>query len=253
MQRTAKTPDRNRGKSDLKRNALIILNRLRKAYPKAQTALDHRSALELLVATILSAQCTDARVNKVTPGLFKRFRKASDYAKADSPELEEMIRSTGFFRNKTKSIQGACRKIVDEFGGEVPETMDELLSLPGVARKTANVLLGNYFGKACGVVVDTHVFRLSHRMGFSTAKTPDQVEKDLTALFPTKDWIDLGNVLIHHGRAVCSARQPKCNDCVVESRCPKTAVESRPAKRQPTGRPRRSLGDRIRSAKRKRS
>jgi endonuclease-3 len=239
--------------TELKRSGRVIVNRLRKTYPKAQTALDHHSALELLVATILSAQCTDVRVNKVTPDLFARFRQASDYATADRSELEEMIRSTGFFRNKTKSIQGACRKIVDEFRGEVPETMEELLSLPGVARKTANVILGNYFGKACGVVVDTHVFRLSHRMGFSTAKTPDQVEKDLIALFPVKDWIDLGNLLIHHGRAVCSARQPKCDDCVVESHCPKTAVERRPAKRETTGRPKRSLGDRIRSAKRKRS
>ncbi len=239
--------------TELKRAGRVIVNRLRKTYPKAKTALDHRSALELLVATILSAQCTDERVNKVTPALFTRFRQASDYAAADRSELEEMIRSSGFFRNKTKAIQGACRKIVDEFHGEVPETMDELLRLPGVARKTANVLLGNYFGKACGVVVDTHVFRLSHRMGFSTAKTPAQVEKDLTALFPAKDWIELGNLLILHGRAVCSARQAKCDSCVVESHCPKTAVERRAVKRETTRRPLRPLGDRIRAAKRKRS
>ncbi len=239
--------------ADLKRRGRIVVDRLRKAYPKAGTALDHRSALELLVATILSAQCTDKRVNKVTPALFSRYPKASDYATADRSELEEMVRTTGFFRNKAKAIQGACSKIVEEYHGKVPETMEELLSLPGVARKTANVVLSNAFGKACGVVVDTHVFRLSHRMGLSKAKTANQVEKELMDLFPAKDWIDLGNLLISHGRAVCPARRPDCDGCTVESHCPKTAVDRTATERKTSRRPPRPLRDRINTAKRKRS
>ena len=165
-----------------------------------------------------------------------------------------MVRTTGFFRNKAKAIQGACERIVDDFNGEVPETMEELQSLPGVARKTANVVLSNYFGKACGVVVDTHVFRLSHRIGLSKAKTPDQVEKDLMALFPAKDWIDLGNLLILHGRAVCSARRPTCDSCVIESHCPKIGVDRRKVQQKtPRVSSQRPLRDRIRAAKGKRS
>ena len=239
--------------AEIKRRAKTIINRLKKTYPAPGTALDHQSALELLVATILSAQCTDVRVNKVTPSLFSRYPTASDYAGADRSELEELIRSTGFYRNKAKSIQGAGQKIVEKFGGEVPRTMDELLELPGVARKTANVVLGNYYGIAAGVVVDTHVHRLSHRMGFSQGKTAEQVEKDLMIVYPTKDWIVLGNLLILHGRSVCSARDPKCQECKVASHCPKTdvvpRVKKKSAKTSKSGRP---LRERILAAKRKR-
>ena len=162
-----------------------------------------------------------------------------------------MIRSTGFYRNKAKSVQGACQKIVADFGGDVPETMEELLTLPGVARKTANVLLGNFFGKSEGIVVDTHVFRLSHRLGFSQSKTADQLERDLMALVAEKDWIDIGNMLILHGRSVCSARQPRCTECTLETHCPKVGVT--PAKKKiEAAKPRRPLRERIRVAKRKR-
>jgi endonuclease-3 len=239
-------------KADTKRRARLIVNRLRKGYPDAKTALIHSSALELLVATILSAQCTDERVNKVTPALFARYRTAKDFAESDRSELEELVRTTGFYRNKAKSIQGACKKIVEDFNGRVPETMEALLELPGVARKTANVLLGNYFGTASGVVVDTHVFRLSHRLGLSKSKTAVLVEKDLMALLPEKDWIDVGNLLILHGRAICSARQPKCETCLLESHCPKLGIPRRVEKRRSTAtRSRRPLVERIRNAKRK--
>jgi len=217
--------------TERRKRARLIVNRLRKAYPERGTALEHQSALQLLVATILSAQCTDARVNKVTPTLFSRYREASDYADADREELEALVRTTGFYRNKARSIQGACRKIVDEFDGHVPQTMKELTSLPGVARKTANVVLGNYFGKAAGVVVDTHVFRLAHRLSLSAGKNPDEVERDLMAVVPEKDWIDLGNLLIRHGRNVCTARAPKCEEGVVESQCPKIGVSTSAAKK----------------------
>jgi endonuclease-3 len=239
--------------TDLKRRARIIINRLKKAYPAPGTALEHRSALDLLVATILSAQCTDVRVNKVTPNLFSRYPSASDYAGADRSELEQLVRSTGFYRNKAKSIQSASQKIVERFSGDVPRTMDELLELPGVARKTANVVLGNYYGIAAGVVVDTHVHRLSHRMGLSHGNTAEQVERDLMVLYPAKDWIDLGNVLILHGRSVCSARQPKCEECIVGSYCPKIEVASKAKKTsRPSAKPHHPLSERIRSAKRKR-
>ncbi len=237
----------------LNRRARTIINRLKKAYPAPGTALEHRLALELLVATILSAQCTDVRVNKVTPNLFSRYPSASDYANADRSELEELVRTTGFYRNKAKSIQGASQKIVEMFSGDVPRTMDELLELPGVARKTANVVLGNYYGIAAGVVVDTHVHRLSHRMGLSRGKTAEQVERDLMVVYPAKDWIDLGNVLILHGRSVCSARQPKCEECIVASYCPKIKVTPK-AKKTPRAstNPHHPLSERIRNAKRKR-
>jgi endonuclease-3 len=233
-----------------KKRARVITNRLRKAYPDAGTALHHSSPLELLLATILSAQCTDERVNKVTPSLFARYPTAADFAEADRDELEELVRSTGFYRNKAKSIQGASRKIVEEFGGEVPQTMEKLLKLPGVARKTANVVLGNYFGIASGVVVDTHVFRLAHRMGFSASKNTGQVEKDLMRLVPEKDWVDLGNLFIRHGRTVCSARRPECESCTVKSLCPKVDVARALEKENPTeSRPRVPLGERIRATR----
>ena len=204
-----------------------MVKRLRKAYPDAVCALHHQSPLQLLVATILSAQCTDARVNMVTPHLFARYPTVSDLASASRSDLEEIIRSTGFFRNKTKSIQGATAKIASDFHGEVPRTMEELLILPGVARKTANVVLGTAFGIAAGFVVDTHVFRLSHRLGFAKGKNPEQVEQELMKLIPQADWIDFAHILIHHGRRVCTARNPDCERCVVSSLCPKIGVEAK--------------------------
>jgi endonuclease-3 len=237
--------------TETRRRLRVVVNRLRKTYPDATTALDHRSALELLVATILSAQCTDERVNKVTPSLFASYPTAADYAEADRTELEEMIRSTGFYRNKAKSLQGACQKITADFGGRVPQTMEDLLTLPGVARKTANVILGNFYGKASGIVVDTHVFRLSHRLGLSRSKTAEQVERDLMTLVAEKDWIDIGNMLILHGRSVCASRQPRCSACVLESHCPKVGVPPAKAKRR-AAKPARPLRDRIRASKRKR-
>jgi endonuclease-3 len=228
------------------------VRRLRKAYPGATCALAHENPLQLLVATILSAQCTDARVNKVTPALFARYPDAADFAASDRAELEELVRTTGFYRNKAKSIHGATSKITSEFGGEVPQTMEKILTLPGVARKTGNVVLGTAFGIASGFVVDTHVFRLSHRMGLAKAKTPVEVEKQLMDLIPEKDWIDFGHILIHHGRAVCAARTPRCEECVVEAHCPKIGVGAKPAKsaRPKTVKP---LSERIAASKKKKT
>ena len=200
------------------------MTELRKVYPDAGCALVHKNPLELLVATILSAQCTDARVNKVTPFLFERYPEAADLAASQRAELEELVRTTGFFRNKAKAIQGAASRITNEFGGTVPSSMEELLTLPGVARKTANVVLGTAFTVAEGVVVDTHVFRLSQRMGLAKTKTPEQTERRLMELVPRKDWIDFAHILIRHGRTVCTARSAKCAECVVESLCPRIGV-----------------------------
>lgn len=230
-----------------------MVKRLRKAYPDAVCALDHESPLQLLVATILSAQCTDARVNMVTPRLFARYPKVADLASADRSELEEIIRSTGFFRNKAKSIQGAAAKIASDFRGDVPRTMEELLSLPGVARKTANVVLGTAFRIADGFVVDTHVFRLSHRLGFAKGKNPELVEQELMKLIPREDWIDLAHILIHHGRRVCAARNPNCENCVVASLCPKIGVVAKKAARAPLPKPKAPLKERIAKAARGRT
>ncbi|HEX8118832.1 MAG TPA: endonuclease III [Pyrinomonadaceae bacterium] len=197
---------------------------LRKEYPDARCSLDHTNALELLVATILSAQCTDERVNVVTSGLFRKYRTWEDYASAPAAELENDIRSTGFFRNKAKSIQGACRQIGERHGGDVPRSMEELLELPGVARKTANVVLGNAYRIASGVVVDTHVSRLSGRLGLSREKAPEKVERDLVGLLPESDWIDFSHLLIAHGRKVCKARTPLCSECVLAGLCPSAFV-----------------------------
>ncbi len=196
-----------------------ILEELRKAYPDVVCALNHRNAWELTVATILSAQCTDVRVNLVTPKLFKTFPTPKAMAEASLPELEELIRTTGFFRNKAKSIQGAARVVVEKFGGKVPQTMEEMLTLPGVARKTANVVLGSWFKIAVGVVVDTHVMRLSHRLELTKEKTPEKVERDLMKIIPQDRWIAFSHELIHHGRQVCVARKPKCVDCTLERLC----------------------------------
>jgi endonuclease-3 len=196
-----------------------ILKALDEAYPNVECALTHRSPWELLVATILSAQCTDVRVNIVTPELFRRFPTPQAMAKARLPQLEALIRTTGFFRNKAKSIQGAARKIVAEFGCQVPQTMAELVAIPGAARKTANVVLGVAYGKAEGVVVDTHVFRIARRLGLAKGETPEKVEQELMRILPRSRWIGFSHQLIHHGRMVCVARKPKCERCNLEQLC----------------------------------
>jgi len=203
-----------------------IIARLKKAYPDAKCSLNHSNPLELLIATILSAQCTDERVNIVTADLFRKYRSCADYLKAPTSELQNDVRTTGFFRNKTKSIQGACKVLSEKHGDRVPETMEELLQLPGVARKTANVVLGNAFGIASGVVVDTHVSRLSQRLGLTTNKTPEKIERDLVELVPKKDWIDFSHPLIYHGRRICKARKPLCEKCVVEKYCPSSRLKT---------------------------
>ena len=196
-----------------------ILKRLDATYPAATCALHHKSAWELLVATILSAQCTDARVNMVTPGLFQKYPTVQDFAALKPEELEPDIKSTGFFRNKSKSVVGAAQKIVNNFGGKVPEEMDQLLTLPGVARKTANVVLGTWFHKAEGVVVDTHVHRISRRLELTTNDDPKNIEQDLMRVIPRDKWIIFAHQIILHGRALCVARQPKCADCPLETTC----------------------------------
>lgn len=202
-----------------------IIALLRKAYPDAHCALNHTTPLELLLATIMSAQCTDVQVNIVTEQLFRKYRSAQDFADADPAELERDIKSTGFYRNKARSLRGSTRMIIDEYGGQVPQKMEDLLRLPGVARKTANVVLGNAFGIASGVVVDTHVMRLSTRLGLTTEKTPEKIEFDLQELVPKKDWIDFSHLLIYHGRQVCKARNPNCAGCVVEKLCPSSLLK----------------------------
>lgn len=201
-----------------------IIARLHQAYPDAECALHHRNAFELLVATILSAQCTDERVNKVTPALFARFPTPEAMAGADREELETLIRSTGFYHNKAKNIQGAAQRIVGAYGGVVPQTMDELLTLPGVARKTANVVLGVVFKIADGVVVDTHVKRLSNRLGLTTQSDPEKIERDLQAITPKAEWINLSHLLIFHGRQVCDARKPACAACTLNDLCPSATL-----------------------------
>ena len=196
-----------------------ILKGLDEAYPNAVCALDHRTPWELLVATILSAQCTDVRVNIVTPELFRRFPTPQAMAKATLPELEALIRTTGFFRNKAKSIQGAAKKIIADFGGQVPQTLAELISVPGAARKTANVVLGVSFGKAEGFVVDTHVFRISRRLELAKGDTPEKVEQELMKVLPRDRWISFSHQVIQHDRKVCTARNPKCRECNLEPLC----------------------------------
>jgi endonuclease-3 len=196
-----------------------ILKALDEAYPNAVCALNHRSPWELLIATILSAQCTDVRVNMVTPELFRRFPTPAAMAKASLPELENLIRTTGFFRNKAKSIKGAAQAILERFGGQVPQTLDELITVPGAARKTANVVLGVSFGKAEGVVVDTHVFRIAHRLSLTQSNTAEKVEQDLMRVLPRDKWIAFSHQVIHHGRQVCVARNPKCRECALEPLC----------------------------------
>jgi endonuclease III len=200
--------------------ALAILAQLKTLYPDATCSLNYQTTLQLLVATILSAQCTDERVNQVTPALFLKFPDAPALASADREELENLIRSTGFYRNKAKNIQGACQKIVTDFQGKVPQTMTELLQLPGVARKTANVVLAHGFGLNEGVTVDTHVKRLSNRLGLTKSDNPIQIERDLMKLLPQEDWENYSIRIIYHGRAICKARKPNCVDCQLVELCP---------------------------------
>jgi endonuclease III len=204
--------------------APLIFKRLRQAYPDAHCELDHASPYQLLVATILSAQCTDKRVNLVTPALFQRFPNAEQLAMADPREVEELIKPTGFFRNKTKSLVGMAGGLLDRFGGSVPDRMEDLVTLPGVGRKTANVLLGTAFDKPAGVVVDTHVGRVSRRLGLTRLADPVKVESVLMKLFPRKNWTLLSHLLIFHGRRVCVARRPRCAECVLNDLCPSSEV-----------------------------
>ncbi len=197
-----------------------ILAILKRLYPKSRCSLVHKSALELLVATILSAQCTDERVNLVTPGLFKKYRSPVDYAKAAEGELERDIQSTGFYRNKAKSLRGMAQALIERHKGKVPDSMEELVELPGVGRKTANVVLGNAFDKNIGVVVDTHVSRLSQRLGLTSHNDPVKIEQDLMAIVPQQDWTLWSHLLIDHGRAICQARRPKCEQCPLLPHCP---------------------------------
>jgi endonuclease-3 len=212
--------------ADLKERTRQIIRRLKRAYPDARCSLNHSNAFELLIATILSAQCTDQRVNIVTADLFRKYRGPADYLKVSEKELQNDVRTTGFFRNKAKSIRGTSRTLIDEYHGEVPQTMDELLELPGVARKTANVVLGNAFGIKAGVVVDTHVTRLSHRLDLTQQKTAEKIEQHLIEIVPRKDWVIFPHLMIHHGRAICKARGPLCEECVIEKLCPSSFLKT---------------------------
>ncbi len=207
-----------------KNRVKTIINILLKEYPTDQTALNYGNPFQLLVAVILSAQCTDVRVNIVTPQLFARFSTPKDFAAADGKELERLIHSTGFYHNKAKNIIGCAKTLLEKHNGVVPETMDELFQLPGVGRKTANVVLGEAFGKIEGVVVDTHVIRLSNRLGFTKEVDAVKIENDLMPLIPKKHWYHFSHALIFHGRKICSARKPKCSECTISKYCPSSTV-----------------------------
>ena len=202
-----------------------IIAGFQKTYPEAHCELDHRSPLQLLVATILSAQCTDKRVNIVTEDLFRKYRTARDFADAPRTELERAIKSTGFFRSKARNIQNCCRKLIERHAGEVPRTMEELIQLDGVGRKTANVVLGTAFGVVVGVIVDTHAMRLSHRLGLTAEKTPEKIEPALMKLLPRKYWLLFSHWLVWHGRRRCFARKPDCGSCEIQKLCPRIGVE----------------------------
>jgi endonuclease-3 len=197
-----------------------IIKILRKHYPATCTALHFETPLQILVATILSAQCTDVRVNMITPSLFKKYPTAREFSRARQEDLEQEIRSTGFFRNKSKNIIAAAQMMCADFDGKVPDTMEDLIKLPGVARKTANIVLSSGYKKAEGIAVDTHVKRLSERLGLSTTTNPEKIEQDLLTLVPKKDWLDFNYLLVNHGRAICIARKPKCLECPVQKLCP---------------------------------
>jgi endonuclease III len=213
--------------TNAKRHATQVVSRLRREYPDATCSLDFRTPLELLVATILSAQCTDERVNLVTKDLFCKYRSAVDYAKAPLAELERDIQSTGFYHNKAKNIQNCCRILVERHQGKVPQDLGQLVELPGIGRKTANVVLGTAFGIASGVVVDTHVSRLSKRLGLSGEKDPEKIERDLMDSVPRKEWIAFSHRMIQHGRRVCMAKKPKCGTCPLNDICPRIGVEEK--------------------------
>jgi len=219
-----KGPIRTRRFASAAERAPEIYRRLSGQYPAAKCALDHRNPYELLVATILSAQCTDRRVNMVTPALFAKYPSAEALARAVPEEVEEMIKSTGFFRNKTKSLLGMATKVSESYSGEIPGTMEQLVQLPGVGRKTANVVLGNAFGREEGVVVDTHVSRLSQRLALSRETEPEKIEQDLMKLYPKNQWTMLSHLLISHGREICDARRPLCEKCAVNDLCPSSRV-----------------------------
>ena len=231
LSKTKSAPGQNKGKTKsskplskkdleaLKHKVAAISDALSALYPKAAVQLKHNSGFELLIATILSAQCTDERINKVTPNLFQRFPTPQAFIEGDQEEVIELIRSTGFFNNKAKSIMGASKKIVEDFNGEIPQTMEEMITLPGVARKTANVVLGNYYNKIYGIAVDTHVHRLSNRLGLSDKKDAVKVEADLMQIVPKEKWTDFSNELIWHGRRVCNARKPLCQECPITNLC----------------------------------
>lgn len=203
-----------------------IIRILRLTYPDSRTALYHSAPFEILIATILSAQCTDKKVNEITPGLFAKYPTAADFAQADPANLEEEIRPTGFYRNKTRSIIGSARRIVESYDGRVPDTMKDLITLPGVARKTANIVLSSGFHKAEGIAVDTHVKRLSGRLSLSRAKDPDKIEQDLLKVVPEEAWLDFNYLLVNHGRALCPARKPLCADCPLTHLCPSAEVSA---------------------------
>lgn len=197
-----------------------IIEILRREYPASRTALEFNTPLQILVATILAAQCTDERVNQITPALFKKYPGGADFARADRAELEREIRPTGFFRNKARNIIGAAARIVGDFGGRVPDRMEDLITLPGVARKTANIVLSSGYGKAEGIAVDTHVKRLSGRLGLSRQSDPEKIERDLLKIVPRGDWLDFNFMLVNHGRKVCQARKPRCPQCSLQALCP---------------------------------
>ncbi len=215
----AKRPKRPRTAKDRRERVAEILRRLDEVYPNATCALKHRNAWELLVATILSAQCTDERVNQVTPGLFEKYPTVEDFAAVSQEELAADIRSTGFFNNKAKAIRGAAQKILADYGGKVPKTMEEMLTIPGVARKTANVVLGTAYGLATGIVVDTHVSRVARRLDLTKEKDPVKIEQDLMKIIPKEKWIVFSHQLIHFGRYICQSRKPKCAECPLNDLC----------------------------------
>ncbi len=233
-----KTVGGRESKAAKQERAQRIYQSLEILYPDAHCALKHKNPFELLIATILSAQCTDERVNMVTPELFRKYPTPADMAKARQEHLEELVRSTGFYRNKAKSIKGAATEITESFDGKVPDTMEDLLALPGVARKTANVVLGNAFNKAVGVVVDTHINRLSNRMGLTKHVDPKKIERDLMSLFEPEQWTMLAHLLIFHGRQVCSARKPDCEHCSIRPDCPQIGVGVKKPKKKKTKRTR---------------
>src|SRR5712691_2815319 len=211
---------------DRKARLRKITRQLKAAYPDAKCTLNHANAFELLIATILSAQCTDERVNIVTADLFRKYRKPEDYLQVSPSELQNDIRTTGFFRNKAKSIQGTAKMLTEQYGGRVPNTIGELLELPGVARKTANVVLGNAFGVSSGIVVDTHVTRLARRLGLTEQKQAEKIESDLVEIVPRKDWVVFSHLLIAHGGKICKARNPLCAQCIIEKLCPSSFLKT---------------------------